>query len=433
MTIEESFDHQMDPHEGFPQESARGSLARNPLVLGGAAVVLLIVMFMWTRDANNATRSSLPVAGTLLSGQGTKRYDKAASGTNFVTLPVPTSVNEGDWLVFGDSTENILTWPNKSSLRFGPESAVTLSRARVDSSGGMQYLLDFTQGRMWVRSSATDSFEINAKEAAIKAKPGAVFEVSVAVDDKAYTVTTVKVYSGSLELGGRTKASDRITVNAPQTAKVNDDRLFPAEAFDVTQNDAWENWNLSWTDDPKTQGAATAAQAAPGETPATGSTPPPQPGAPPAGAPPPTQGAQTGPPPPPGPGAPPPGVGVPPGKPQPHRPPSVPTQPKPVAQPHQPPPVPVQPPPQQPAQQPVQQPVQKPAPAPTQTSLPPPVYAPGATTTPPTQPGGGSNPPPSKPGDAGGLPGKPPPGGDYPGGMPGAPATVLPDTRPIGY
>lgn len=442
MTNDDSASPTFLPDEEMPPVESGRSLARDPRVLGGGAVaLLLLILLLWSRGSGDSTRASAPVPGNLVSGAGTKRYDKASSGTNFVTLPVPTAINEGDWLVFGDTSENILLWADKSSLRFGPESAVTVTRARSDASGSCQFQLDLTQGRMWVRSAPGDRFDITAKEAAIKASPGAVFEVTVSVDEKSYTVTTVKVYSGSLDLGGRTKASDHVTVNAPQMAKVNDDRLFPAEAFDVSQNDPWENWNLSWTEDPKLTGSTTASQPASGETP--GASPaPPNPGAPP----PPGQ-PQAGPPP----GQPqgPQGPQGPPGSQPPHQPPSAPgTLPRPNPAPVGPRPVPQQPtapslpsnppytPPQRQAPQPPANPPppaapqpQAPAPAPAQTGLPAPVYAPGASTGQPAP--GGTFPSVTNPGSA--PPSQPGQGGSQSGGQPGAPATVMPNTRPPGY
>ena len=341
-----------------------------------------------------------------------------------------------------------------ANLRFSSESVVTFGAMRMEGEKVTVEADMPSPGRMWVQATPTFSMTVTARTAKITSDPGSVFEVVFERDQNYYDVTTVKVFKGKVEMSGRAKKSDKVTVEQGQLAKVNDDQLFPPEAIPESKVDEWDKWNQQYSIGGV--GAVNVAGSAMPGNPGPGGPPPDGPGGAPPGGP-----GQGGPPPasPPPPGqagsgGSPPGQAGPQGPPPgaPNRP-SAPAAPqRPIApavnQPAQPQVPPYQPglvshPPQTP--QAPQTPINPNAPPP-ERSFPTPVYAPNATTAPPAtvipasspgQPGGAQPAPGGGAQPVGGNQQTPPAGGGpaIPGGQEGQglPATVNPNAAPPGY
>lgn len=224
------------------------------------ALLVLVAMFRSPAPAPNAADAGEPFKAQLICGDGTQR--KTLESSEFATVTLPSEVASRDLLVFGATLRNVITLgEGGASLRFSDNAQAGIDDLRK-SQTTQRVKLNLVGGRVWAVSTPSTEFVITSKKAAVKGAGDAVFEVSQLVDEKAYAVTTVRVFKGSVELTGQTKDSDKITISQGQAVKVNDDKVFPPEPFDTAKGDDWEVWNLAYTPGsdlmPKGQAAAAA-------------------------------------------------------------------------------------------------------------------------------------------------------------------------------
>ncbi len=168
----------------------------------------------------------------------------------FLWFCLVSSLGEQYWQLRG--------WPVTSIMSKNLMTSMTRLLA-----AGSRYSVKVTlsKGRMWVKVGQPFDVTVRSGHALITAQGEVSFEVAQTVDAQAYQVTTVRVYRGQVQVTGENKKSSTQTVASGNSVKVNDNEMFPAKPFAVATADAWEKWNLAYTDS-----AEPVADAAPEDT-----------------------------------------------------------------------------------------------------------------------------------------------------------------------
>lgn len=229
------------------------------LIALGVVFVLLLIYAVGrsTTTPAQTADAGTPFTAALIAGEGAQR--RTVDADSFAAVTTPCDISSRDMLIFGTSTRNVITLPDGASLRFADAAEVNIDGLKK-SGDTYQVGLTLIGGRLWVAAGPASRFEVRSgKKAVIKSSGDAVFEVSQKVDEKAYAVTTVRVYKGTADLSGLDPKSERVTIASGQAGRMNDDKMFPTEAFDATRSDEWVTWNLAYQPSTDPPPAAVAA------------------------------------------------------------------------------------------------------------------------------------------------------------------------------
>lgn len=235
--------------------------------IGLVFVILLLVAVFRSPGAKEGAEASEPFKGSLIVGNGAQRLSSTSNGFEPVTAPI--EVSSRDMFIFGATGRNVITLPDGSSLRFSDSTQANIDDMRK-TGDKYRVALTLVSGRVWVATGTACVISVSDKKqkAVVSTSGEAAYEVSQKVDEKAYAVTTLRVYKGSAEMRSNGEKPEKFTVAPGQTASINDEKTFPTEAFDVSKNDEWATWNLAYAPGSDAEPKAPAAASTPATSPA---------------------------------------------------------------------------------------------------------------------------------------------------------------------
>lgn len=167
-------------------------------------------------------------------------------GGGWFPLDVGAQVQPGSLLRSHQARTAVLRVRGGGSVRLDAGVTFRVMRLlrREDDSYQIRSML--YEGRAFVRELSTDTLPVETVFTRIQPN-NATYEVSHLESQDGNFYTRVRVYSGEVHVGlARGQMSDKV-LGAGQSIRVSADRMGEVQPLPVTENDAWEIWNLSWS------------------------------------------------------------------------------------------------------------------------------------------------------------------------------------------
>lgn len=166
------------------------------------------------------------------------------AGGGWIPLGMGAQVQPGSFLRSNRDRTAVLRVRGGGSLRLDQDTTLRVMRLlrREDDSYQIRSML--YQGRAFVRELSTDTLPVETVFTRIQPQ-NATYEVSHLLEKDGNHYTQVRVYTGRVHVGLARGQTPDVVLEARQGIRVTSDRLGTVQP--LAENDAWETWNLSWS------------------------------------------------------------------------------------------------------------------------------------------------------------------------------------------